>query len=580
MGKTRSTAFRTALWGAASGLALALAYGAPPAIAQQTEDGPGGRWKVLVVPLRTEGLDRRFGERVAREVIDALKNFPTHTAIPETELRKACKTYGVKCEELNAITSRQMAAQLRAQVVMFGTVAPGANGGYRVEARFTDVKTGEEIQVPPIAIAGEKEVEKVAGAIVSTFERAVNFQRARFFCQEYTASRQPRNALENCTRALEISPNSSVALYHKGTAFRQLAEEDSAKARAWFDSAIAYYRHVLDVQPGHKDALQSLAWVYTQLGNTDEAMRLYREFLSLDPDNVTVRLAVAHDLAQDGLTEEAIQVLNEGIDRDPSKIELWQYKADLALRLAQDKPAYADTAIVAYRRVYETRGAEADTTILTNLLAAYATAGRFDEALAFGRQAVQTHGGSASLWSQYAVAFSKAKRFEEAAQALVRVLEIDPNYPNVYVRRGLYRLYGGNTAAAKADFQQAMQRGEIGPDQLATNLFAEGYQAFTREKDLDRAERLYALALEYCRDAKRCGEIHFFWGYALYSTGAELDKRDDLPSIRRALELFQKAKPLIERGRSARPKEASEILEHLDVFIVREEARIKAAQRS
>ena len=589
-------------------LACAVLASAPYAQAAAQDNSVGGRWKVLVVPLKTEKLNARFGERVADLVISGLKDFQTHTAIPKAELRKACKQYGVKCEELNAITSRQMAAQLKAQVVMFGTVAPDGSG-YRAEASFTDVKTGEEIKVPPVQVSDRNQAEKVAAAIVSSFEDAVNFQRAKTFCQQYVGSNQPENALENCDRALAISPRSTVALYYKGAAFRQLAENNPESAEMYQDSAMAYYQAVLDVQPGHKDALQALAYVHAKRGNAERAFELYRQFLELDPNNATVRLAVAHDLASGGLAFQAVETLNEGLQLDSTQIDLWQYRGDLSLRLANDASTladsaqklraqgraaqadslarlaaraetYADTAIAAYSRVYVTRGAEADTTLVTNLLAAYSQAGQLDQALAFGERATRTHGQSASVWSQYAVALSKAKRHADAAAAMSRVIELNPDYGNAYVRRGIYQYYAGNEAAAHADFRQAIQRGEVTSDALANNLFSEGYQAFSRQKDLDRAQKLYQAAVEYCRDPRRCSEIHFFWGYALYVTASELDEREDLPSIRRALDLFEKAKPHVEKGKAARSADAQKILENLDVFIFREQQRIRQAQRS
>lgn len=581
MPATPGSAFRPLgrfLRSAALGLAVALWVPAAYAAAQQ-EGGVGGRWKVLVVPLDTEGLNRRFGQDVADRVIKGLKQFATHTAISKSELRKACRTYRVKCEDLNAITSRQMAAQLKAQVVMFGTVKPDGDA-YRVNAAFTDVKTGDEIRVPSMAVRGRGDADRVAQEILSAFESAVTFQRARAFCQQYVGSRQPENALSNCDRALAINPRSSVALYYKGTAFRLLGETDTAHAAAHFDSAIAYYDKVREVQPGHKDALQSLAWVHSRKGNADLALKLYREFLALDPENTAVRLAVAHDLAQDGLYHEALDLLNEGLKGNGEKIDLWQYKGTLSLRLAQDEAPYADSAIVAYRKVYEARGAEADTTIVTNLLAAYAQAGRLGEALAFGEKALQTHPNSAGLWSQYAVALPKAKRHRDAAAAMDRVLQIEPDYPNGYVRRGRYRYNAGDETGAHGDFRRAVERGQATADELADYLFAEGYQAFSKGKDLARAQGLYKAALQYCKDPRRCSQIHFFWGYALYVTGSELDKREDLRSIRRALDLFQQATPHIRKGRAARAKDAQKILEDLEVFIAREQARIKQAQRS
>lgn len=606
---TLGSARRAARWLARAALACAVTALWPlaQAAAQQTgqESAPGGRWKVLVVPL--QGINARFGDRVADLVIADLKNFPTHTAIPKDELRKACKTYGVRCEELNAITSRQMAAQLKAQVVMFGTVKPAADG-YQVEAAFTDVKTGEEIKVPQVNVPKTGAEKKIAQAIVSSFEEAVNFQRAKTFCQQYVGSNQPQNALENCDRALAISPTSTVALYYKGAAYRQMAEGDGAGSTLYYDSAIAYYEKTLDVQPGHKDALQALAYVHSKKGDARKAFELYRQFLELDPRNSTVRLAVAHDLASGGLVHEAIQLLNEGLALDSTQIDLWKYKGDLSLsfasaaggladsaqklrsagrtaeaenvaRRAKLAEVFGDTAITAYRYVYAARGAEADSTLVTNLLAAYVQADKLNEAIQFARGAVQTHGTNAGLWSQYAIALSKAERHDEALAALDTVLRLDPNYPNVFVRRGLYRLAAGEEAGAQSEFARALERREVDAPELTRHFFGEGLQAF-RQKKYDRARNLYRMALEYCKDQRQCSEINFFLGYALYEQAAALDEREDLESIRRALQLFQEAKPHLEKGKVARAKDAENLLENLDVFIFREQQRIRQAQRT
>ena len=62
-------------------------------------------------------------------------------------------------------------------------------------------------------------------------------------------------------------------------------------------------------------------------------------------------------------------------------------------------------------------------------------------------------------WAARAEALSGLDRHAEAAQVLTRVIELDANYEDVYLRRGMASLRGGQRPQAMADLPPQMRRG-------------------------------------------------------------------------------------------------------------------------
>lgn len=561
-----------------AGVVTALYAPPPTAVAQE----PSGRFRVLVVPLESSALDKKFGEKVAEEIGKRLEDFPTHAPIPEKEFERALKRYEVKREDLSAIKARQLANLMGAQVVFYGTVQP-SGGAYEVQASFIDVKTGDEVAVPALTINGKDDqaVEKVTGATVDAFEKQVRFVRARQFCADYVGSQQPENAMRNCNEALEINPNSVPALYNKALAFRQMFEnQESAGTNGWADSAVYYFERVLELEPGKRDAIQQLAYLYTQIGQSEKAAELYRQYLELDPGNVPVRLKVAYDMVQadTALMPDAIDIIREGLEYAENDVNLLQSLGDYCLRYSNTDAGYVDCAVDAYEKVLDLKGEETELTIVENALAAFTRADRGQEAVAFAEKALQSHSDSPRLWSLYADALGRLERYADAAAAMDKVIELDPSYQNAYLKRGQFKLQVGNDSAAMADFRQAIETG--------TSTSADVFSLFWSQAHAARGENKYSTALERFSQAaefvpaEKRQELHFWWGYTYYQLGEGLAKPDDasLSQLQRALQSFQAAKEHLNQAGSVH-QAIPQLRDNSDQWILNVEARIKNLQR-
>ncbi len=572
-------------------VAAIVTLGLPP-LARTAESAttqePGGRFKVLVVPLNSRVLDKKFGEKVAEKLIDRIDDMDTHSAIPEREYERTLKKYDVKEEDLNAIRARQLANLIGAQVVYYGEVVRTGTG-YEVRSSFIDVQTGDEVAVPPIPIADKSEdsQEAVTEATLAAFQEQIRFVRARAFCAVYVGSQQVENALRNCNEALEINPNSVPALFNKGLAFRLLFESDTEGTNGWADSAVAYFERVLEIQPGKKEALENAAYIESRMGNAERASELYKQFLELDPTNVPVRLKVAYDLAQASLMAEAIAIIEEAFQYEENNADLLQFLGDYALRYATDLEAenpaeasiYVDKALAAYEKILELKGEETELAIIENALAAYTKAGRSNEAAAFAERALEAHSDSPRLWSLYADALGRLERYADASQAMDRALAIDGAYPNGYLKRGLFKLRNGDEAGAMRDFELALSAGTSTQYDLFNLFWAEGIRARSEGKYGEAIEN-FEQAAKYA-DSSGKPELEFWWAYTYYQLGEKIagDESASVNQLKRAQMAFQNAQTHFTRAGNVR-SEVPALKDATGKWLLNVEARIKRAQRN
>ena len=552
-----------------------------PSLARAAAQEPGGRFRVLVVPLESDALDKKFGEKVAEEIRERLQEFSTHVPVPKKEFERAMKRYEVKWDELNAIKARQLANLMGAQVLFYGTVKP-SGALYELEASFIDSKTGDEVAVPAVTIRDKKDesVESVADAAIQAFEEQVRFVRARAFCAEYVGSQQPENALRNCNEALGINANSVPALFNKALAFRQLFEQEEGGTDGWADSAVSYFSKVLDNQPGHADALQNAAYIHSRNGDAEKASELYKQYLEFDPGNVPVRIKVAYDLAQAGLMVEAIEIVQEGLEFEAENVDLLQTLGDYALRHSSDDSTYVDVALVAYEQVLEIKGEETEIAIVENALAAYTRAERTDEAITFAQKALESHSDSPRLWSLYADALADNELYAEAAAAMDHALELDPAYPNGYSRRGSFKLQAGDDAGGLADFHLAVESGSSTLADVYNFFWGEGHSA-RNTGNLANAARDFERASKYAEGGQQTQELEFWWGYTFYQLGEGIAQNDgaNLNQLKRAQGYFESAQQHLARAGAVRA-EVPQIKNATGKWILNIEARIKQLSRS
>jgi tetratricopeptide (TPR) repeat protein len=364
------------------------------------------------------------------------------------------------------------------------------------------------------------------------------------FCQGYIDSQQWNEAMAACDKALQLTPNSKGALYSRANALWKLERREEA---------LEGFKKILAIDPIHQNALLASALVTSELNQKDEALKYFKEYLALDPGNTQVRLQIALDAAKAGNNEAALAIVEEGMKGDTSDAQLIEYAGAFAMNAANgqlagggdpspEAIALMNKALGYYEKVFQAKGAQTDPTIVRNMLLAYRTLDRTDEALAFGARAVAATPNDAGLWSAYADALGKAGKTTEALAALDKAVAADPEYA-VNARRGLWLLSAGKLAEAKAALSRAVEKGELDPaqvDQVAKQIAATGFNDRDKKGQHQQAIEFYEAARDLAKTPETKGMISFFHGYAIYQIAADRAKTQTVDAAKATLPMFER----------------------------------------
>jgi protein O-mannosyl-transferase len=152
------------------------------------------------------------------------------------------------------------------------------------------------------------------------------------------------------------------------------------------DEAIAVLSRLLRQNPADPAIQVTLASILTRKGETSQAIEHYRQALALKPADAEVYFHLAALLAQQGDTAAAVEQYQQGLRLQPNLPDALNNLA--WIRAANANPALrnGDEAVRLARRACELTGNRRPV-MLGTLAAAYAEAGRFDDAVATAQKA-------------------------------------------------------------------------------------------------------------------------------------------------------------------------------------------------
>jgi Tfp pilus assembly protein PilF len=186
-------------------------------------------------------------------------------------------------------------------------------------------------------------------------------------------------AMDHYRTALRLRPDYAEALSNVGHVL---------VVQGKLDEAIEQYRKAIEIKPDHVEAHGNLAKVLAAQGRWDEAVKEYTAFAALgaNSNDYIAHLNFANALLHVGRTPEAVSHLNEVLRIKPDSIETMN---NLAWVLATDPEANirdgARAVALAEQACKLTHYRE--TMLVGTLAAAYAEAGRFDEAISTAQKA-------------------------------------------------------------------------------------------------------------------------------------------------------------------------------------------------
>jgi tetratricopeptide (TPR) repeat protein len=522
----------------------------------------GGRYLVMIPALEGPG-----GDRVANELRALVAEMPTHVSIADREVRAKMREF--ELQELDEITARQLAQQIRAELVSWGSLREGGEG-LVADMKFIDTRSGDQIDVTGASGATPRDL---AAAIFADFSEAVDGFRQAAFCNDYLSSNQYEQALQTCDAALAIVPNNTTAQYGRATALLNLDRTEEA---------LEQYGRLLEIDPAHQDALLGAGFAASRLEQTQRAMGYYNRYLEVNPGNVQVRMAVANDIAQTGDYVSAFRVLETAIAENQDDQDFQRYLFAIATAAGQRAQERGDapeaqqifgTALAAYQAGYS-NGGELDASALRQAIAVNNALGRSDEAMRLSREGTQRFPDDQQMWSQLATVAAQSGQHRDAVDALTRLIQLNPQHENAHIRRAQAYIQLGQRQPALADLRAAAQRDPNNAAQVILGIGGQAIQAGNFSEAVD----ILTPALEFAPAAQR-GQISFFVGFSLFQQGSAIARANTqgrAPEAERALALFRRVPQFVQGSGHA---QAQEVLTATQQFIENQEAILRAARR-
>lgn len=216
-------------------------------------------------------------------------------------------------------------------------------------------------------------------------------------------------AITQYENALALEPENVDAHYNLGV--------ERGKQGRWKDAA-AEYRTVLEHDADHIEAMNNLGAALLTQGQIPEAVSYFERALRLDPADVEARGNWARALVAQDKAGEAIAVLEEGVRLAPDAPSLANHLA--WLRAASPDARWRDgEQAVRLAEMACDRTGEDNANYLDTLAAAYAEAGRFDDAVRTVSQAIALVGdGSAQAgeFQERLALYQRGQPYHEAGE--------------------------------------------------------------------------------------------------------------------------------------------------------------------
>ena len=292
------------------------------------------------------------------------------------------------------------------------------------------------------------------------------------------------------------------------------------------------------------------------------AMGFYNRYMEVNPGNVQVRMTVANDIAKTGDYVSAFRVLEPVVtEANAGNVEFQKYLFSIATAAGQK---------VQEREGRQGRGAAASTRAASRPTRPRSStaAPSWTPARCSRRSPSTTPSGNrprrcrspaghakfdtvAAIWSQYATVLSDAGQHAEAARALTRVIELNPEYKDVYIRRALQYMEAGQRQQALLRPGEG-RRSAANRENVAKVLFSMGGDALKANRFSEATELLSAWRPTTRRPASRATSPS---SGATHSTSRARrsprpTRRAAAPTASSALDFFKRAMPLVQRSLS------------------------------
>jgi tetratricopeptide (TPR) repeat protein len=185
-------------------------------------------------------------------------------------------------------------------------------------------------------------------------------------------------AVGHFREAVRIKPGDASAHYNLGSALH---------SQGRLDEAISHYHQALDLKPDYVNAHYHLGLALQSQGKQDEAINQYDQALKIDPENAALQYQLGDVLIRTGQLDKAVNHFQEAVRINPNAPDPLNAAAWILATSPDSNIRNPDQAIRFAERAAELSRHE-DPRILDTLAAAYASGGKFDQAVATAQKAI------------------------------------------------------------------------------------------------------------------------------------------------------------------------------------------------
>ncbi|MSR23337.1 MAG: tetratricopeptide repeat protein [Gemmatimonadetes bacterium] len=537
-------------------LAMAVLLGTP--YAPSSVEGQQGQARILVVNLTPTDASRAdFGEGMSDRLRDII-DLPTHVAMSTQDIEREVGQFGLGLRNLDCITAVQLASAIMVPLIFCGEYRTEGSM-VRAVGKYITVPANEEFVLEPDPVAAN-----AFRALATTFrdfleETAETLVQIDSCGKSYRAKNLDE-ALQFCTRAVELAPKSKEARSNLARAFMELMR---------YPESLREFEDLLGPDPYNTSILETAGWVAAQEREYEKSRSFYGRYLEVNAADIEARVRIASDLATMGDDRGAMGLLEIGLQATPNSPDLnllygaMAFRAASTLETAQPQAnpdAPIDSVVVAglYRAsvkaheiALDSVGADMPPGEVANMLRSYVKIGEVQSAITLGQRVVPLFPSNTQILGEHAAAYTEAGMFDQAIAALQRVLELQPDFTDGRTRLATVFLSANRVDDGAAWIARANEAGERDPDALAQILIANGYQERMLKMDIPSGIKLFVTAKGLAGISEIVSsQANFFHTYALLLQGQALGGPQTLESARASRPLFVESLGIAELGRA------------------------------
>ena len=195
----------------------------------------------------------------------------------------------------------------------------------------------------------------------------------------YLEDGQLNDAVAEYRASLRLNPDSAPTHYNLGFALSALGKRDEA---------VAQFEDAVRLDPDYAQAHNNLGALLQLQGKAGEALAHYQRAVALRPDNADAQANLGQSLSVHGRMNEAVDHLRAALTLKPDHAQALAALAWIRATAADPILRNAEEAISLAERADAATG-HRSVSVLDALAAAYASAGRFADAVAVMRTAIE-----------------------------------------------------------------------------------------------------------------------------------------------------------------------------------------------